>query len=759
MSAGPGARRLAAEWWLVALLASVLVWVLTETRAAQRLDHLIYDQLLRLTAHEPDPRILLVPIDTDSLQRVGGWPWPRDVHARLVERLAAGAPRAIAYDVLFLETSEDDPELATAIRQSPPLFLPLLLDAPGRNGARFDQIAPVPSLREAAADIGQVNLHADPDGLIRRMRLVERDGERSWPHLVMLLARQLEADPRDRWPEEVLIPFSGPPGTYSSVSAADVLAGRFPPELLAGRIVIVGASAQGLGDRHAVARANAEGVISGIELQANLLDGLLNDRLVTPAGHGLKIVAGLIPVWALLLGFRTFRPRSTTLLLVALIVGTIGATAGAFAASRIWLPPGPAVVALLVVSPVWAWRRLAGVSAYMVGELARLRAEPDHFSTPPPSLPTDPLMAETMLLSGAIDGMKATRRFIHESLDQLPDAIFVVGVDGRIVLANRCAERLCLDLGFEIGGLFFRDLVRLLEPASDRAGEQLWPPPEVDSRVEAVTPDGRIFDILYTAREPSSGEAQSWIVRMSDVSAMRLAQRQRDDMLRFLTHDMRSPQASILALTSSAEPGEIDTRLARRIDHYAQRTLELADHIVHLARAELLNYEPEQLNLSDLLGDALDELWPQITKRRIQLQVHGDDLELPVMGEGSLLTRALINLIDNAVKYSPSGSRLECHLSVEDFGADRWGVCVIRDEGQGFSSDQVGKLFQRFQRGSPESSGSGGAGLGLSFVETVIHRHGGTISCESQVGKGSAFILRLPMAARPRRDAEPSDAR
>jgi len=111
-----------------------------------------------------------------------------------------------------------------------------------------------------------------------------------------------------------------------------------------------------------------------------------------------------------------------------------------------------------------------------------------------------------------------------------------------------------------------------------------------------------------------------------------------------------------------------------------------------------------------------------------------------------LLTRALINLIDNATKHSPAGGRLDCSLRVEPSSTGADAVCVISDEGEGIAIHQLRQLFQRFQRGDADAGGASGVGLGLNFVETVVHRHGGTITCDSTVGKGSAFTVRLPLA-------------
>lgn len=230
---------------------------------------------------------------------------------------------------------------------------------------------------------------------------------------------------------------------------------------------------------------------------------------------------------------------------------------------------------------------------------------------------------------------------------------------------------------------------------------------------------------------------------MTDVSFVWAARQQREETLRFLSHDMRTPLTSILALTGTAPAGDFQPDMRQRINGYARRTLELADGFIHLARAQMLRFRPEPINLSDLLKDAVDELWPQISARNIEATTIGEDQDLLVMGERSLLTRALINLIDNAIKYGGEGGHLTCSLSVQETEGHSLAVCAITDTGPGMPADLVDRLFERFQRDG--RSHVGGAGLGLSFVQTVARRHGGAIRCDSKPGEGTTFTLTLDL--------------
>ncbi|GGB89883.1 histidine kinase [Novosphingobium endophyticum] len=742
-------RRLATEWWLVALLSSVFVLALVHTRATERLDDLAYDALLQLEVHAPDPRILLVVIDDRSLREIGRWPWPREAHARLLDRIASGHPRAIAYDVLFVEPGPGDAQLGQAISRAGPVFLPIVLAAPDQEGARLEPMLPVPPIRRAATGLGHVNLLPDPDGVIRRARLFEADGDRRWPHLMELVSRYV--DPHSKAPEAtesagaVLLPFAGPAGHFPAIGADAVLRGELPPELLRDRIVMVGATASGLGDHYAVPLSGIDGGMSGVEIQANLLDGLLRGTFTTESSLAVRALAALMPLWLLLLALRRFGPRTTMLVLGGLIALVTAFSAGAFHFFATWIPPTPALVGLVLVYPLWGWRRLVGVNSYMVHELERLRGEPELLpSLARPNASTDPVTREAMLLGDAVSKLRTMRRFVADSMDQLPDAVFVVDREGSIALANRYAQNLLHAASPNEEGRLVA-LLQWLQPIGD-GGALRWPPPGAGGRHEALAPDGRVFDIWLSEHRDDKGRAAGWILRMSDVSAIRMAQRQRDDMLHYLTHDMRSPQASILALTSSAKADDIAAGLAQRIERYARRTLALADGMVHLARAETLNYEPVPLNLADLLIEAVDELWPQIGEKGLSVELIGTDRSVPVLGERSLLTRALINLVDNGVKFSPDRGHLKCSVLPGRAGGIPVANCLISDQGEGMAPELLATLFERFRRG-PAGRYTRGSGLGLAFVQAVAARHGGLITCDSAIGAGTTFTLSLPLVA------------
>ncbi len=246
----------------------------------------------------------------------------------------------------------------------------------------------------------------------------------------------------------------------------------------------------------------------------------------------------------------------------------------------------------------------------------------------------------------------------------------------------------------------------------------------------------------------------SFLVSMQLVrQAERIAalQREREEFLQLLSHDMRAPQASIIALLDQNAPS-LKPELSQRIKDYANRTLHLADGMVQLSRAQMLQYKFEELNIVDIGQDAIDALAPLARSRRITFEENIAESEILISGEPWLLVRAFMNLLDNAVKYSAESSvvRLTISRKIQDIRGSV--VCSVSDSGIGIPDGQMAALFRRFEVGRcGPAGGLGGAGLGLAFVKTVVMRHGGTIHCDSRLGIGTTFSIELPAIINPRR--------
>jgi CHASE2 domain-containing sensor protein/signal transduction histidine kinase len=793
-------RRFVVEWIAMGCLgvAAVLFWSMSQATAG--IDRLVYDRLLRLTGPAPLPDISIVQIDDASIADFGRWPWGRSMQARLIDAVASAHPAAIVYDVLLTEPTADDSALAQALRRVPS-YLPLLLSPSGANGLYLAQL-PVPELLSAAAGAGHIEVDPDPDGIVRsvalekgRESLLTRvDGTAQahapWPDLVMPVFRDVRSGtvalPHHRFAqplpaddfvlagsaEPTLVPFSRYALERTRVSAEQVLDGEAPVSALRGKIVFVGVTASGLYDHLATPVSGELGPVSDVSMHAEVLDALLTGRLIRPADAHWRVAVSLVALAVLLAGFFVLSPWRALALTVLLGLAAIAASGILLHAANVWLSPVPIVGSLLVLYPIWSWRRLEMTMARLRRELRRLHDEPyllPETETPPVEASGDVLERHITLLAQAAQRVQDMKRFVWDSLNSVPEPILVADKRGVVLLSNSAARGYFarLDapapegraLAQALSDLAFLKTIHGDDQADTYVRAQwpavLDPTGGADVRIakrgmEVRDREGRDYLLRYAECRNAQGEDIGWIAGLVEVTALHAAERHREEALRLLSHDMRSPQASILALVdmaqkrgeaSAGDPTAVHETFAR-IERYARRSLALADDFVQLARAESEAYVLEPVDLTALVMDASDEVWPQAHAKGIRIDTAFEGDAHWVCADRSLMTRVLTNVLTNAVKYSPPNTRVMVTIAA---GAPRRIDCTIRDEGYGLSEEAQVQLFERFRRfrapGQPQESG---AGLGMAFVKTVVTRHGGDVGVQSELGRGTALTVSLP---------------
>ncbi|HEY4298924.1 MAG TPA: CHASE2 domain-containing protein, partial [Paraburkholderia sp.] len=451
-------RRFLIEWMGIGCLGVVAILLASLGRLSASVDQLVYDRFLSLHAQPLLSDIVVLEIDNASIEQLGRWPWPRSVHAKLLEQLARARPAAVIYDVLFTEANPEDSQLAHAIALSP-TYLPVLLTTPDATGRRV-VVEPVPPLAHAAAGLGHINFEVDSDGIVRSVAQFEGDADSRWPQLMVPVADAIErgalrlnARPQRQSPagsardegseSRFLIPFGPNAERYTKLSFASVLAGKVPADQLRGRIVVIGVTASGLYDRFATPVSGELGPLPGVYIHANVLDALLTGREIEPARRALVFAVSLLPLAVLLAGFLVMSPRRSLLLTGGLVLLAAVASAAWLYGARIWISPVPAIVGVVVVYPIWNWRRLEMTMAYLRKELQRLADEPHLLPETPQrgrEFSGDVLEQHMALMAQAAQRVQDMKRFVWGSLDSMPEPILVSDVQGVVLIANHAAR-------------------------------------------------------------------------------------------------------------------------------------------------------------------------------------------------------------------------------------------------------------------------------------------------------------------------------
>jgi CHASE2 domain-containing sensor protein/signal transduction histidine kinase len=743
--------RLAIEWLAIGLIATALVIVAVFWRGTSSFDSLLYDQLSAASRPAADSKVLIVAIDDPSLSALGNWPWDRATHAKLLEKLQAAKPRSIVFDVLLSEPGDPggDAALATAMKGPAPLFTPLHFASPGSDGRSFDAILPASAFSVAADTIGHVNVTFDEDGLVRRSALcfqAEEDGQK-WPHLVELAFRAnanvaSPAAKREKLcGEELLIPYAKR-GSFAEISYNDLLSNNVPANLISGRDVFIGATAAGMGDSFP-APNGAGGLLSGVEIMANMLGALRRDDFIMPMPIGWVIGLSLLPLWLLLIGFLRWQPRAILMIsLSSIILILLGS--GALLHARTWFPPGAALLGVLLVYPLWGWRRLQAMSDFMVSELGAL--EKENRVNPLPVLSvraTDLVGRQSEALAGAIDQMRDLRRFVMDTLADLPDPMFVTDPNDVVTLSNRL-----LDDRFArpITGIALKSALDEMVAAEYRAAVDQYlvtnPAQQASEFVRFRSPLGQTFVMRRSEVRSDADVLHGHIHYLTDISELARAEAEREEVLQLLSHDMRAPQSTIIALLD----GDVDADAKKRIERSARRTIQLAQDFVDIARMAETEFDGDDVLLADLLRDSADNFWPLAKERGIRINVTDKTDSGFVIAETDTLCRAIANLIDNAVKFSPDNGSIQIEITRFQDTDGSWLSTSVTDHGDGIPLEILPRLFTRFATSGNHQGRAKGTGLGLTFVQAVIVRHGGHMNAENIEDGGARFLFDLPEA-------------
>ena len=844
--------------FLLALLVSVSAALFTAFGSFSGVERLLYDRLLSLAPLKASPDTVIVAIDEASLNALGRWPWSRRYHTELMGRLA-GAD-AIFFDIIFAEPEQSgemqaepgavgpaasvtDIDFGSAIGEHGSVVLPVEFE-PMYLGGPLTEVLPQPILAKAAAAMGHVQMHYDGDGISRGVYLREGVGKPFWLHAAATFAGlvdeyesvALSAEQSAHrsvfsvYSDEFrAIRFLGPAGTVATVSYIDVMRGTIAPGLWRGKRVLVGATAQGIGDYI----PTPLGLMAGVEYHANVYESVRSSAFITmlPSWAAILINGGVALFVALFLS-RLAPSRFLLISVASLLVMGVG-SAALFLLQSIWLSPAPVVAAVIMFYPLWSWRRIELALAFLRDELSSLkgssldrkstialleeqlrsleqigalqdwklgssmvtgdelwpaffklnrrvvvnfelsgRVSRLEFETDSSTGTVEQLLEALLPKAGSVVGeedsyelvertiaeiyqvrgeAQRTQSRLNDSLAQLQDAVVIANMAGAVLFANSTALN-----------LFGNDLERSnIVSLSEHFWRQDWSSLVAELLLERkplyLELDHEREKKLLCQAAALKGDQQVVVLVFTDVSRLRSLEQSKNEALAFLSHDMRSPIVSLLSLIEThrqpgmqAVDGEADVAsLMSRVEHFARRSLKYSEDFLQLARAENIDEEVFQpVDMHGVIDGAVAETYALAQNRQVGVSIERPADDCWVMGDTQLLERSIANLLSNAITHSDSDSVVGVSLRLLDEGV---AVAVI-DRGPGIEPELLPQLFEPYFRARRRSLSDStreprSFGLGLSFVDTVAKRHGGSVRVKSRLGVGTTFTLELPAVA------------
>lgn len=335
-------------------------------------------------------------------------------------------------------------------------------------------------------------------------------------------------------------------------------------------------------------------------------------------------------------------------------------------------------------------------------------------------------------------------RFFQLSLELLG----IMGPDGHLRQVNPAWERVT---GWSTEELTSRHLDEFLPPGctwiTDEQRARLAEGGElVEWDFQVRCKDGRPIWLRWRAN--ALPEEQLIYLVGQEVTRQREVERMKDEFVSVVSHELRTPMTAIrgaLGLLTGGALGPLPEKGQRLLEialTNTERLVRLVNDILDLERMEAgqVLLFPSALPVPPVLDLLVQSLKPTADREGISLQVRAEDCE--VWADSDRLQQLLTNLVSNAIKFSPAGSRVEVEASRR--GAEVH--FLIRDYGRGIPREQLSRVFDRFaQVDASDARVKGGSGLGLHICKRLVDQHGGTIGVESQPGRGSTFWFTLPV--------------
>jgi PAS domain S-box-containing protein len=345
-------------------------------------------------------------------------------------------------------------------------------------------------------------------------------------------------------------------------------------------------------------------------------------------------------------------------------------------------------------------------------------------------------------LKESFEAIERERGRLKAILDSTSDAILVTDSRGYLILANPAAEHA---FGIKDAEAVTRPLTQAI--ANESLG-QLFTRPAGDREAiveEIPLPDGRTLYASAAAITDGDGRAIGRVAVMRDITALKELDAMKDEFVATVSHDLRSPltfmRGYVDMISTVGHLNEKQYEFVDRILRGINQMAELIDDLLDLGRIEAgVGIKLASCAVGGLVRLVVADSLGRAEAKNLKLQLELPSTLPPIVGDGALIKRAVANLVDNAIKYTPEGS-----VTVRVRERDSYLVVSVSDTGIGIApADQI-RLFEKFYRiKRRDTIRIKGTGLGLAIVKSIAEKHNGKAWVESKLGEGSTFYLALP---------------
>ena len=330
-------------------------------------------------------------------------------------------------------------------------------------------------------------------------------------------------------------------------------------------------------------------------------------------------------------------------------------------------------------------------------------------------------------------------------LASMTDGIITIDENKNIIIINQAAQKM-FDAKDHVEGKGI-DFIIEDNDMDDMLDAALYEGRETSKEIVIEGFNKKLYGIKTSPIDQGDGQVGALIL-IQDITDLRRLEQMRTDFIANVSHELKTPVTSIKGFVETLQHVDIDDKetvekFLQIIDVEADRLARLIDDILSLSELESKDRSPalETIDIVELVDEIVLIMYTQSQKKNIHINFKCSNPTIWMEGNRDGIKRMIINLMDNAIKYTPAGGKV--YISVESI-YDSVSIC-IRDTGIGIPKEHIPRIFERFYRvDKSRSRDMGGTGLGLAIVKHAVNSMSGTIELNSEVGKGTEFLITLP---------------
>ncbi|HEY9640007.1 MAG TPA: CHASE2 domain-containing protein [Coleofasciculaceae cyanobacterium] len=781
-----------AEPFLPGSLASLAIVSLLKFGAWQPLEHFVYTALFQLRgAASWDPRVVVVAIDEPSLKALGRFPWSRHRYTQLLNILTQAEASTVVLDILFPESSPDDPALAKGMAQQGRVVLSQAWDTMGTP------LLPNSVLRESAATYGHIYQRQDGDGLTRYVAPQMQGIPALGLAATQVYSLVREPVPSPDLSQPLWINWRGPVSESPTYSYIDILQQRVPAKQLQDKIVLVGITATGFDPLRTPFNQNPP--TTNVYLHATIVNNLLQQNFLKVLPDAWIFMGLLLAGPSLSAVFSRWSHGQQLAGLMALCLGWSVLSLLLFRGGY-WMPVAAPIALGVVTTAAVMFSQQLKANLLLHREVDRLwqtyhrdlvvqtaatSAEVWQFSQPTLLLPQLlPQLAKLAAMAEQFGRSQAAQSAVARSVSI---GLVAADLEGIIWFCNPIATNY---LQVQVGDR----LMQLIPQWMSQTQWQLnwealgqgrlgpsgspvnsWEMQQGDSWFELkLEPMYRphLADFVPVCqinlnsqnRAAGTGELNGLLLVIEDITNRKQVEKNlqqqmqelqqlgqlKDDFLSTVSHELRTPMTNMkmaIRMLQLATTEERRTRYLQILEDECTREISLINDLLDLQRLEAgaKTIQPAEICLQDWLPQLIHPFYERAATRQQTLYLQIAPHLPSLYSDSSSLGRVVTELVNNACKYTPPAGKIEVAVSVTSQRSDSRMILQISNSGSEIPAVELSKIFDKFYRvTSGDRWEQGGTGLGLALVKKLVEYLGGTIQVTSQLGQ-TTFTVELPL--------------